>query len=122
MSVMKSSYTAAATQCTTITTTATAAVERGSSAMTQQRGPTGSVKITTYIYWQKLLLNCSTEQEPYTTTCVVPSCCALQLSSMPARMVDTRAHTTVPNDKLPEMFAQLDARISQMMKAVSSST
>jgi hypothetical protein len=34
--------------------------------------------------------------------------------------VDTRAHTTVANDKLPEMFAQLDARISQMMKAVSS--
>ena len=34
--------------------------------------------------------------------------------------VDNRTHYPASNDKLPEMFAQLDAKISQMMKAVSS--
>ncbi|CAM9811109.1 unnamed protein product, partial [Chrysoparadoxa australica] len=34
--------------------------------------------------------------------------------------VDNKTHSTVSNEKLPEMFSQLDSKISQMMKAVNA--
>ena len=34
--------------------------------------------------------------------------------------MDSKTHPVAPRSKLPEVFAQLDAKITHMMKAVSS--